>query len=106
MISFLISSSNSSEVMRIIFVRTIKLAIGIIPHNKPITRHFIPICVEVKYTHKIPFQKKMAEKSVQNSALKRISRKASGNRLLASSIICQVIEGINESRKINRTAVP
>ena len=92
--------------MRIILVKTIRFAIGIIPQIKPITRHFIPICVEVKYTHKIPFQKKIAEKSIQSNALNNISKKPSGYIVFASNIICHAIDGISERININKTAVP
>ena len=40
---------------------------GIMPQRAPITRHFIPICKDVQYTHIIPFQKSKAFRHFQYS---------------------------------------
>jgi hypothetical protein len=54
----------------------------------------------------MPFQKKIADKIMHIKALNKISRNASGYRLKASNSMCQTIEGMSVSKKINRTVVP
>lgn len=56
-IIFSLSNLLSSREIRISFISTIRFTIGINPHRIPMSRHFMPIWADVRYTRTIPPKK-------------------------------------------------